>query len=107
MPDETLPDIGQGTAKRGRCKPLAQLLKPYLALWPMIIGVTFARSGVIVGSYGSYAGTDAGLITDSATMISMSGMLVLLAVIVARNSALSSVRSIRCFAYSWRCRRSC
>lgn len=89
MPYDISSDAQRGTASSAEATPISQLLKPYRALWPVIVGLVFARAGIIVGSYGSYAGTDAGLITDSATMVSMSGLLVVLVVLAVRKISLS------------------
>ena len=40
-----------------------------LALLPTSMGLMLARTGMIVGAYGSYMGTDAGIYTDGASFI--------------------------------------
>lgn len=42
-----------------------------LALLPTSMGLMLARTGMIVGAYGSYMGTDAGIYTDGASFISL------------------------------------
>ena len=41
------------------------------ALFPTALGLMLARTGMIVGAYGGYASTDAGIYTDGASFISL------------------------------------
>jgi DNA-binding CsgD family transcriptional regulator len=63
--------------------------KPYVCLWPMIIGIVCARSGIIVGSYGSYVSTDEGVFTDGATLISFVLLAVVLVVVTLQKTPLT------------------
>lgn len=49
-----------------------------LALLPTSMGLMLARTGMIVGAYGSYMGTDAGIYTDGASFISLVPLLLLM-----------------------------
>ena len=49
-----------------------------LALLPTSMGLMLARTGMIVGAYGSYMGTDAGIYTDGASFISLVPLLILM-----------------------------
>lgn len=50
---------------------LRDTLKRYAPLWPLIIGLTFSRTGLIVASYGSYTSTDEGIFTDGAMLVAL------------------------------------
>lgn len=52
-----------------------------LALLPTSMGLMLARTGMIVGAYGSYMGTDAGIYTDGASFISLVPLLILMVVL--------------------------
>lgn len=63
-----------------------KIITPIMALWPSILGLSFARTGIIVGSYGSYVSTDLGIFTDGATLGSLGVLLVLMvALFIWRN----------------------
>ena len=49
-----------------------------LTLLPTSMGLMLARTGMIVGAYGSYMGTDAGIYTDGASFISLVPLLILM-----------------------------
>ncbi len=49
----------------------ADVFKAYLPLWPFVLGLAFARSGLIVASYGSYTQTDEGVFTDGGMLIAL------------------------------------
>lgn len=49
-----------------------------LTLLPTSMGLMLARTGMIVGAYGSYMGTDAGIYTDGASFISLVPLLLLM-----------------------------
>lgn len=68
--------------------PMRESLKLYWALWPMVAGLVCARTGIIVGSYGSYINTDEGLYTDGATITSILVLLIFLVVLIARKRQL-------------------
>ena len=61
-----------------------KLLSLYIPLIPSILGLCFARAGLIVASYGSYTHTDEGLFTDGAMLMALSIMAVILLVIGTR-----------------------
>lgn len=49
-------------------------------IWPALLGIAFARSGLIVAGYGSYQSTDEGLFTDGSMLLALGFMLVLLVI---------------------------
>ncbi len=61
-----------------------KLLSLYIPLIPSILGLCFARAGLIVAGYGSYTHTDEGIFTDGAMLVALSIMAVILLVIGAR-----------------------
>lgn len=65
---------------------LVEHLKP---LWPLIVGLTFGRAGLIVACYGSYAKTDDGLYTDGAMLVALAVMLVAFVVLATLKATLS------------------
>ncbi|MCD8316363.1 MAG: helix-turn-helix transcriptional regulator, partial [Eggerthellaceae bacterium] len=58
-------------------------------IWPMILGLTFARSGLIAACYGFYRYTDEGIYTDGAMLISLIIMAVILTVLAPMKTTLS------------------
>lgn len=50
-------------------------------LLPTSIGLMLSRTGMIVGAYGSYMGTDAGIYTDGASFISLVPLLIIMVVL--------------------------
>jgi len=40
-------------------------------LWPFVLGIAFSRSGAIAGSYGNYAQTDAGTLTEASALVAL------------------------------------
>lgn len=61
-----------------------KLLSLYIPLVPSILGLCFARAGLIVAGYGSYTHTDEGIFTDGAMLVALSIMAVILLVIGTR-----------------------
>ena len=61
-----------------------KLLTLYIPLIPSILGLCFARAGLIVAGYGSYTHTDEGIFTDGAMLAALSIMAVILLVIGVR-----------------------
>ena len=61
-----------------------KLLTLYTPLIPSILGLCFARAGLIVAGYGSYTHTDEGIFTDGAMLAALSIMAVILLVIGVR-----------------------
>ena len=61
-----------------------KLLSLYIPLIPSILGLCFARAGLIVAGYGSYTHTDEGIFTDGAMLATLSIMAVILLVIGVR-----------------------
>ena len=61
-----------------------KLLSLYIPLIPSILGLCFARAGIIVAGYGSYTHTDEGIFTDGAMLVVLSVMAVILLVIGMR-----------------------
>lgn len=61
-----------------------KLLSLYIPLIPSILGLCFARAGLIVAGYGSYTHTDEGIFTDGAMLAALSIMAVILLVIGTR-----------------------
>lgn len=52
-----------------------------LMLLPTSMGLMLARTGMIVGAYGSYMGTDAGIYTDGASFISLVPLFIVMVVL--------------------------
>lgn len=76
------------------CNPVSETpanisLESLKSLWPLIIGLTFGRAGLIVACYGSYTQTDEGLFTDGAMLAALAVMLVAFAFLTARKATLS------------------
>lgn len=65
---------------------LADLKKLFQPLLPSMLGLMLARTGLIVGSYGSYARTDEGLFTDGSMLATLAIMLLGWAFIVRAKS---------------------
>ena len=61
-----------------------KLLSLYIPLIPSILGLCFARAGLIVAGYGSYTHTDEGIFTDGAMLVVLSIMAVILLIIGTR-----------------------
>lgn len=61
-----------------------KLLSLYIPLIPSILGLCFARAGLIVAGYGSYTHTDEGIFTDGAMLVALSIMAVILLVVGTR-----------------------
>ena len=61
-----------------------KLLSLYIPLIPSILGLCFARAGLIVAGYGSYTHTDEGIFTDGAMLVALAIMSVILVVIGTR-----------------------
>ena len=61
-----------------------KLLTLYVPLIPSILGLCFARAGLIVAGYGSYTHTDEGIFTDGAMLAALSIMAVIMLVIGVR-----------------------
>lgn len=68
---------------------LKDAAKRYAPLWPLILGLAFGRAGIITSSYGSYASTDEGLLTDGATLVALAFLGVLLIILAATKHTLS------------------
>lgn len=77
----------QAALRRRRRSPYAnrhELLSLYIPLLPSILGLCFARTGLIVAGYGSYTHTDEGIFTDGSMLVALSFMAVILLVIGTR-----------------------
>ena len=62
-----------------------RLVSMYFPLIPSILGLCFARAGLIVASYGSYNHTDEGIFTDGGTLVALSVMgVILIAIAVGK-----------------------
>lgn len=61
-----------------------KLLSLYIPLLPSILGLCFARAGLIVAGYGSYTRTDEGIFTDGSMLVALSFMAVIMLVIGMR-----------------------
>lgn len=61
-----------------------KLLSLYIPLLPSILGLCFARAGLIVADYGSYTRTDEGIFTDGSMLVALSFMAVIMLVIGMR-----------------------
>lgn len=64
-----------------RCMKLVGLYTPLI---PSILGLCFARAGLIVAGYGSYTHTDDGIYTDGAMLAALAIMAVILLVVSVR-----------------------
>ena len=64
-------------------------LKKHSVLLPSILGLAFGRTGIIVGSYGSYVHTDEGFFSDGATLVTVAVFAVLMLLIMATNCHLN------------------
>lgn len=64
-------------------------IRHYTPLWPLILGLTFGRAGVITSSYGSYTQTDEGFFTDGATLVALAFLGVLLLLLTVSKRTLS------------------
>ncbi len=53
----------------------------FFALLPIMTGIMLSRTGMVVGAYGSYASTDAGIYTDGASVISLVPLIIVLIVL--------------------------
>lgn len=65
-----------------------KLLSPYAPLAPSIMGLCFARSGLIVAGYGSYTRTDDGIYTDGSMLVVLAVMAVILLAIAVSKARL-------------------
>ena len=61
-----------------------KLLSLYIPLLPSILGLCFARAGLIVAGYGSYTRTDEEIFTDGSMLVALSFMAVIMLVIGMR-----------------------
>ncbi|WP_241156478.1 MULTISPECIES: LuxR C-terminal-related transcriptional regulator [unclassified Adlercreutzia] len=68
---------------------LRDMARPLACLWPLVLGLTFGRAGLIVACYGSYLQTDEGVFTDGAMIVALLAMLVLFAILTARKATLA------------------
>ncbi len=64
-------------------------LKKHRVLLPSILGLALGRTGIIVGSYGSYRHTDEGFFSDGATLVAVAVFAVLVLLIAATNCHLN------------------
>lgn len=69
----------------------------YKCFWPTILGLACARCSMIVGSYGSYAATDAGIYTDGSTLVAVSIGLIILAWMVAKDIHIAKKRVVQVY----------
>lgn len=84
---------------------IGESIATFLPLWPYVLGMAFARDGLIVGCYGSYDSTDEGVFTDGTMLVALSVFALLIIVLFASKHRLSprtvftiSVSSIICEA---------
>lgn len=85
--------------KMGKIKSTAkEMLRYAIALWPMLLGLSFSRMGVIVGGYGSYQSSDGDVFGDGAVLIAGVVMAVFIVVVAKREVRLSEreVRTLLC-----------
>lgn len=59
-------------------------------LLPLLVGLAFARAGLIVASYGSYRQSDEGIFTDGAMIVTLLIFLIPFAVITAKKKTIPS-----------------
>ena len=57
---------------------MANVVQAARLLAPTVLGLMCARLGLIVATYGSYASTDAGVLTDGSSLVAMIPMLILM-----------------------------
>lgn len=67
---------------------LKGLTERFSALIPLVAGLVISRVGLLTASYGGYARTDDGALTDSSMLIALAALGVLLAVITRRKTPL-------------------
>ena len=77
--DHLVPDDASNPMPTGM-----KLLSLYVPLIPSILGLCFARAGLIVAGYGSYTHTDEGIFTDGAMLVALAIMAIILAIIGTR-----------------------
>lgn len=58
-------------------------------LWPLIIGMACARTGLIVACYGSYSHTDEGIFTDGAMLVSLVALAMALLLVTRQKQRIS------------------
>lgn len=75
------------------------ILEGIKLIWPAMLGMALARTGLIVAGYGSYQSTDEGLFTDGAMLIALAAMLVLFVILGATKVNVSK-RTRRVLFYS-------
>lgn len=61
--------------------PLSKTIRLFAPLLPCLFGLAIARTGIIVGSYGSYTSTDEGIFTDGSMILFLATLLPFLAFI--------------------------
>ena len=66
----------------------ARLRYLWANLFPAIVGLAFARGGLIVACYGSYTDTDQGIFTDGSMLVTLVVMTVLVAVLAVKKCQL-------------------
>ena len=90
---------GMSVFEEGRINlALSELSRYTAAIWPMLVGLSLSRMGVIVGGYGSYQSSDGGLFGDGAVLVASAVMIVLIVVVAKRDIHLSEreVRLLLC-----------
>lgn len=68
---------------------LSEMGRYAAAIWPMLVGLSFSRMGVIVGGYGSYQSSDGGLFGDGAVLVAGAAMVALIVIVAKRDIQLS------------------
>ena len=96
---EVVPDNETGAAvsrakissdsPRKKGSPMRDMIRRYAPLWPLVLGLTFSRAGLIVASYGSYTSTDEGIFTDGAMLAALSILAIAFAVLHVSKRTLS------------------
>lgn len=81
-------------------RSLSEFIQFFKPIVPCMLGLMCARSGLIVGSYGSYARTDEGLFTDGSMLVTLVIMLVVWAFIVRAKSYVGKSRVNALFHFS-------
>ena len=59
-------------------KTMSDIAQAWRLLAPTVLGLMCARLGLIVATYGSYAGTDAGVFTDGSSLAAMAPIVILM-----------------------------
>ena len=69
--------VSEAGASASASTGVSGFVEKFTPLWPVVLGLAFARGGLIVAGYGSYLRSDEGIYTDGAMMITIAIMAIL------------------------------